>query len=45
MQTCGNSHNEVRRKKFDLRERPEVKWMKTSRKPKKEKSQPIMDLH
>ena len=35
MPTCGNRHNEVPRKKFDLSEGPEVKLMKTSRKPKK----------
>ena len=47
MPTCGNRHNEVPRKKFDLSEGPEVKLMKTSRKPKKTNpmSQPIMDLH
>ena len=47
MPTCGNRHNEVPRKKFDLSEGPEVKLMKTSRKQKKTNpmSQPIMDLH
>jgi len=35
MPTFGNRHKEVRRKKFDFRDRPEVKLMKTSRKQKK----------
>ena len=38
MPTRGNRHNEVRRKKFDLREGPEVTVRKTSKTPPQKKN-------